>query len=183
MKTMMIVQGSPRREGNTEYACRYIYDRLKGALHITFVNLYSLNIRRCTGCRTCMATGDCAIQDDDFPELWSKVREADIVVQGAPVYWLAPPGIMKDFIDRTHAGYATQGHMVGKHGYLVTVATESGFEPCEKVMSSWFDGYGGRTVNTVRLYAREKGELAQKRENLRLLDELVHGIRERCSQR
>ena len=177
MKTMMIIQGSPRREGNTEYACRHIQQALRDDLQIAIVNLYDLSIHRCIGCRACMIAGNCAIQDDDFPDLWRRVRDADIIVQAAPVYWFGPPGIMKDFIDRTHAGYAVKGHMTGKLGYLVSVATDSGFETSERVMSSWFDVYGGRIVKTVRLYACDKGELAGNRENLRLLDELAAAIR------
>ena len=178
MKKLLIIQGSPRKNGNTEFACRYVADRLGGTFEVSFVNLYDLDIHRCTGCRACMKQGCCVITEDDFPALWRKVEETDRIVLAAPVYWYAPPGLMKDFIDRTHTAFRDSGHLSGKTACLITVAADSGFETCETIMASWLGYYGTAVEKKLRLIAREAGDLAKKAANLKQLDELVDSLKD-----
>jgi multimeric flavodoxin WrbA len=174
--SVIIIQGSPRRGGNTERAARRIAERTAGRLDLRVVNLCDIRIRRCEGCRRCMTHGVCVIDDDDFPALWRDLRSARVIVQACPVYWHSPPGIMKDFIDRTHSTYLDRRSLDGAQAYLVTVAADSGFETCETVMASWVTAYGGRIASAVRLFARDLGELEQRPENTRRLDELAEEI-------
>ena len=177
-RSVTIIQGSPRRGGNTERASHYLAERMDGLADLRLVNLYDLRIRRCEGCRRCMTDGVCVIHDDDFPELWEQVRSAAVIVQACPVYWHSPPGIMKDFIDRTHSTYLDNHALEGARAYLVTVAADSGFETCETIMASWITAYGGTLASTARLYARDLGELEGRPENLRTLEQLADGILE-----
>ncbi len=72
---------------------------------ISFVNTVGLNIGRCRGCGACSTMlergkdNDC-VYKDDFQMLEEKVREADCIILGAPVYVLQPVGQFKDFVDR-----------------------------------------------------------------------------------
>jgi multimeric flavodoxin WrbA len=174
---LTIVQGSPRARGNTEHAVRFLADRLADRFELSVTNLYDRRIGRCTGCRRCMADGVCAIADDDFPALWETIRSSEVIVQACPVYWLSPPGIMKDFIDRTHSTYLDRRSLSGARAYLLTVAADSGFETCEAVMASWVGSYGATVLGRTRLFARDLGELEGRPENLRLLRELASAIR------
>ena len=64
------------------------------------------------------------------------------MVIGAPVYWDSPPGIMKDFIDRSHGSFKTGNLLLkGKVIYLINVATISGFQTAEAVYQSWLSYY------------------------------------------
>ena len=62
-----------------------------------------LNINSCRGCLICQrkTPGVCA-QKDDMQMLLPKLREADIWVFAAPVYFAGIPGPMKNLIDRTN---------------------------------------------------------------------------------
>ena len=171
----IIIQGSPRRNGNTDRACRYVAERIRASIDTTVVDLFDLRIERCRGCRECMRLLDCVIRDD-FTELWREIGRCDIIVQGAPVYWYAPPGIMKDFIDRTHATYALKRGLEHVRAYLITVAADSGFENTETVMSSWITAYGGKIEGRARIIARETGDLERRAENLRSLDRIVEAV-------
>ncbi len=177
MKQAICIIGSPRAGGNSDFAAVRICEELSGALDVELVRLREIHIERCLGCRQCMRLGRCALDSDDFPALWQKVMDAEVVVQVFPVYWDAPPGIMKDFIDRTHTAYATPGHMRGKTGYTVSVATLSGFESADHVAESWFVNYGGTIAGRVHLLAREKGDLADSPAELSKLDALIEQIR------
>lgn len=72
---------------------------------IEFVNTVNLNIGRCRGCGACSSQlekgkDNVCIFQDDFQTLEDKVREADSIILGAPVYVLQPVGQFKDFVDR-----------------------------------------------------------------------------------
>lgn len=178
MEVLTLIQGSPRKNGNTESACRYLKERLSDAFTIDYINLHELNIKRCAGCRRCMEDGICAIRDDDFPGIWEKIKEADVIVQTCPVYWYSPPGIMKDFIDRTHSTYVFHGYFKRNcRAFNVTIAAWEGFETCEKIMSSWVENYGADVIESIRIVACEKGDLAAKSENMNKLDQLISSIR------
>ena len=41
--------------------------------------------------------------------MWNDVKQSETIVYFAPVYWCAPPGLMKDFIDRTVVDYQIDG--------------------------------------------------------------------------
>ena len=177
MKRLMCIMGSPRKGGNCDFAARRICEKLAGEFHVDLARLPELDLKRCVGCRACMRLGRCAIDDDDFPALWQTALDADVIVQVFPVYWNGPPGIMKDFIDRTHSAYATGGHMRGKVGYLVSVATLCGFETADAVVESWFTNYGGSLRGRVHLLACEKDDLKNNAREVAKLDELIDDVR------
>lgn len=64
-----------------------------------------LKIDRCIGCGACSARlekggdNDCVIKDD-LQALEEKVRDADCLIVGSPVYTLQPVGQFKNFVDR-----------------------------------------------------------------------------------
>jgi len=173
MKKALCIMGSPRMGGNTDFAAARIAEKLAPHFDVDLVRLPRIELKRCIGCRACMRLGRCAIDDDDFPKLWQQALEADVVVQTYPVYWNGPPGIMKDFIDRTHTAYATTGHMRDTIGYTVGVATLCGFETADDVVESWFVNYGGAVAGRVHLLAREKDDLRNDPAELRKLDRLI----------
>ena len=74
---------------------------------IEFINTVRMNIGRCTGCGACSTAlergkDNVCVQarNDDYQILEDKVREADCIILGAPVYALQPVGQFKDFVDR-----------------------------------------------------------------------------------
>ncbi len=72
---------------------------------IEFVNTVNMNIGRCRGCGACSTQlekgkDNVCIFQDDFQTLEDKIREADSIILGAPVYVLQPVGQFKDFVDR-----------------------------------------------------------------------------------
>lgn len=95
--------GSARKGGNTEILVNKV---LEGAAErgaeTEVVYLHNLNIKDCTGCMTCKGDEGCPIQDDMQP-LYAKIREADGVVLGSPIYMGFLTGQTKSFLDRWYA--------------------------------------------------------------------------------
>ncbi len=166
------VSGSPRRDGNTDYAVKRTLNLIKEKLpeaDTEFIRVADYRIEHCRGCRHCMEAVECAIQGDDLDRLVEKMLASDLILLGAPVYWWGPPGVLKDFIDRTHGFYPDDTRFEGKKVALISVAATSGFPSHERTMS-WLQHYGAEIVAKVRLTAREKGELKQRRSQIRNLD-------------
>jgi multimeric flavodoxin WrbA len=66
------------------------------------LNLSKFNIRRCTGCDSCVRKKPCPESEhDDMHELEEKLLQADGIIIAAPSYFTSVPGILKDFIDRS----------------------------------------------------------------------------------
>lgn len=72
---------------------------------IEFVNTNRLTIDRCTGCGACSTSlekggdNDCIVKDD-LQALEEKIRDADCIILGSPVYVLQPVGQFKNMVDR-----------------------------------------------------------------------------------
>ncbi|MBI3946783.1 MAG: flavodoxin family protein [Armatimonadetes bacterium] len=178
IRRILGLSGSPRRDGNTDIlvaeALRLLQERT-GATG-EFLRVADYDIQPCRGCRACMTLGRCAIQEDDFEELWARLMAADLFIFGAPVYWNSPPGIAKNFIDRTHGYYRHQTILRGKRAALISVATDGGFESHEGVMASWLRVYGARIVGSARVLACEKGEARTRPQELARVRQLVETI-------
>ena len=166
------ISGSPRRDGNTDYAVRRALDLIKERLpeaETEFIRIADHRIEHCRGCRYCMEAVECIIKDDDLDLLVGKMHDADLILLGAPVYWWGPPGVLKDFIDRTHGFYPDDKRFAGKKVAVITVAAQSGYPTHEKTMS-WLQHYGAEYVGKLRLRAREKDELKRKPRQLKRLE-------------
>ena len=169
---VLCISGSPRRGGNTDYCIDYLARHLAARpnTEVEICYLSERNIKPCQGCRACMREKRCVIDEDDFPALWEKVMAADLLLLAAPVYWMGPPGLMKNFIDRTHGVYALPLPLLGKSAFLVTVAADSGFEQTEIVMRSWVRHYGAKMLGKARVVAREIGDAEKSHKAHQALD-------------
>jgi multimeric flavodoxin WrbA len=61
--------------------------------------LVDYNIRHCTHCMDCFATGECSTQDD-MPALIKKFADSDIAIFASPLYMDMVSSVLKAFIDR-----------------------------------------------------------------------------------
>lgn len=100
LKVLGIV-GSPHNHGNTAFLVENSLDVIKKEVdfEVELITLGDKNINYCVGCDECKKTNECTI-DDDMRELTVKVRDADALIVGSPVYFGDMTGQLKSFIDR-----------------------------------------------------------------------------------
>jgi multimeric flavodoxin WrbA len=157
----LLISASPREGGNSDTAARTIGAVLQRTIDTEFLRVADYDIRHCMGCGACWELGRCVIEDDGLDELLEKCRSADVLAICSPVYWLNPPGIMKDFVDRTLSlGPGTSPVFDGKKVALATVAAEDGFDLHNELLTRWLKRFGARVIGTIDLYAGGKGALA-----------------------
>jgi multimeric flavodoxin WrbA len=168
------VSGSPRKDGNSDVAARTILETLRDFGETEFIRIADYDIEHCIGCGRCWESHRCAIEHDDLQPLLDKWREADLLIVSAPVYWLSPPGVMKDFIDRT---FSVATHPVppfkDKKVALVTIAAENGFELLTELLSRWLRHYGAEIIGDIEVYAWEKNDLVHDSSQMAKLREFA----------
>ena len=103
MSRLLIINGSPRKDGVDAKIGQMIAERMKGYDYdAEAVNINDLNIRGCQACMSCKKTGKCA-QNDDMTVLYDKIRGSDMLILCSPIYFGAETGQMKTFVDRMYA--------------------------------------------------------------------------------
>lgn len=94
------IDGSPRKDGNTEKLLKNVLKGVEEAGGQTqFLKLADLTINYCRGCGTCRANGECVMQDD-MDRIVAAIQQSDTVVLGSPIYAWQVSGNTKVFMDR-----------------------------------------------------------------------------------
>ena len=86
---ILILQGSPRANGNTAWMAEEYKIAAEAAGHqVTLVNVAKKKIAGCLACEYCHNKGNGAcIQQDDMQELYPLTAEAEVLVLAAPIYY------------------------------------------------------------------------------------------------
>ena len=87
MNSVIIINGSPRKDGNTAKMCRAFAEGVKLQLQdatVETVNLYDFDFKGCRSCFACKLKGSknyghCSVKDSIMPIL-EKAAQADILV-------------------------------------------------------------------------------------------------------
>ncbi|MGI6172778.1 MAG: flavodoxin family protein [Christensenellales bacterium] len=99
----LILNGSPRKSGNTAYACGILSEALRGEYDVQIAETASMRIGGCLNCDACRENGGICIQQDDGCALAERIAEADLLVFATPVYWWGMSAQLKLAIDRMYA--------------------------------------------------------------------------------
>ena len=86
---ILILQGSPRANGNTAWMAEEFKNAAEAAGHqVKLVNVAHKHIAGCLACEYCHGKGNGAcIQKDDMQELYPLMAEAEVLVLAAPIYY------------------------------------------------------------------------------------------------
>ena len=86
---ILILQGSPRANGNTAWMAEEYKKAAEAAGHnVTLVNVARKKIAGCLACEYCHGKGNGAcVQQDDMQELYPLMAEAEVLVLAAPIYY------------------------------------------------------------------------------------------------
>ena len=86
---MLILQASPRANGNTAWMAEEFKKAAEAAGHeVTLVAVAKKKIAGCLACEYCHTKGNGAcIQKDDMQELYPLMNEAEVLVLAAPIYY------------------------------------------------------------------------------------------------
>lgn len=131
-KSVLILAGSPRKNGNSDMLCSVFAQGADSAGHTTEkIYIQEKNISPCYACYGCRNTGVC-VQKDDMKEILEKMINADVIVLATPVYFYSASGQMKTLIDRTLPRYT---EIENKDFYFIATAAD-GKSSMERTMDA-----------------------------------------------
>jgi len=139
---ILAINGSPRRGGNTELLIKEVFKTLE--THGIETELYQLGgkqVHGCTACGKCreLADGKCHIKNPVLQECIDKMREADGIILGSPVYFSDLTPEMKALMDVS--GYVLRGcgnPLRRKVGASVVAVRRAGGMPTFDSMNRFF---------------------------------------------
>jgi multimeric flavodoxin WrbA len=132
-KKIVILNGSPRKKGNTSSLTASFAEGARSANdEVTEFFLSDMEIHGCRGCFGGHSSKDCpCAQKDGMAAIYPKVKEADVVVLASPLYYWTISGQLKMVIDRLFALEEGDGQKLrgnGKAGVLLMAAGGDDFE-------------------------------------------------------
>ena len=167
---VLIINGSPRKEGNTAVALDEVRKTLEAeGIETETVHVGHKDIHGCIACGKCKETGKCVFSDI-VNEVAPKFAEADGLVIGSPVYYASPAGTMLSFLDRLF--YSTPFDKTMKVGAAVAVCRRGGAGTTFDVLNKYFTICGMPVASSQywnSVHGRLPGEAAQDVEGLQTM--------------
>ena len=164
-KKVLILSGSPRKDGNSDMLCNeFMRGAIESGNEVEKIRVAEKKIGFCTGCYACSNTGVCAIKDD-MAEVMQKLIDADVIVLASPVYFYSIGAQLKALIDRTVCRWT---EVKDKEFYYIMTAADSGIESMETTLAC-FRGYadcveGAKEMGVIYgTGVYEKGEIKDKK--------------------
>ncbi len=121
---VLLINGSPHREGCTYTALKEVADALEqNGIGTELLYLGVRPIAGCIACGSCGRTGACFVEDM-VNEVNRRAVEFDGMIVGSPVYYGGPAGQLTAFLDRLF--YSGKGCWSGKPGAAVVSCRRGG---------------------------------------------------------
>jgi len=124
---VLLISGSPKPNGNTAQllgeCAKVIQD---SGVETEIVSLAGMKIESCIACLKCAKTGECGL-DDGLNEIIGKIKQAEGLIVGVPVYFGTARGDMMCALQRI--GYVSRNNgnfLGGKIGGPIAVARRGG---------------------------------------------------------
>lgn len=190
-----IINGSPRRNGNTAELLKPFRERLlQLGVEIDDIFLKDYKVRPCLGCYACQnVSGEYGcVQKDDAEEIWRQIGETDLLVLATPIYSWYCTAEMKALMDRHYAlnkYYGSgQGQLIPRlsvallttHGYKDEYANEP-FETgirrlCKHCHWDYLGRYSARDIDGISDMQTEEAMEGARR----FADELLQKFNAKC---
>lgn len=122
------INGSSRKDGNTALIMKVVFEELeKEGIDTEIVQFSGDIIEPCKGCFACKGKNNCIFKKDMFYECFEKMKCANGILLGSPVYSADVTANMKAFLERAGVVVATNpGLLKYKVGASVSAVRRGG---------------------------------------------------------
>ena len=135
--------GSARQKGNTACSLNTVFTELeKAGIETEMIQVGKEKVRGCIGCYGCVKNKDeaCTLTDDPVNEWIQKMKAADGILLGSPVYFSGVAGTMKSFLDRAFFVSSVNGGLYRhKVGASVAAVRRSGGIPTVDTLNHYIN--------------------------------------------
>ena len=171
---VLLLNGSPKASGNTALALDEMEKVfLQEGIEVETVQVGHLDVRGCMACNSCFKTDRCVI-DDIVNDLAEKLREADGMVVGSPVYFASANSTLTAVLDRLFYSDASDKTM--KVGASVAVARRGGCSATFDQLNKYFTICGMPVASSQywnSVHGMTPGEASEDAEGLQTMRTLA----------
>lgn len=98
---VLAINSSARKDGNTAILINTVLEELnKAGIETEMIQLAGNVIEPCKACWACGGQGNCVHRKDSFREVFEKMKEADGILLGSPVYSANVSANMQALLER-----------------------------------------------------------------------------------
>ena len=174
---VLIINGSPRANGNTTIALKEMAAvfAVEG-VETEVVQIGSKDVRGCIACGSCKKNGKCVF-NDVVNELALKLEEADGLVVASPVYYASANATLIACLDRLF--FSTPFDKTMKVGASVVVARRGGCSATFDELNKYFTISGMPIASSQywnSVHGREKGQAEEDAEGLQTMRTLARNM-------
>lgn len=178
MMKVLLLNGSPRKEGNTFAVLREMEKTFNAeGVQTELIHVGNQNVHGCLACGKCGELGKCVL-DDLVNEVAAKLSEADGLVIGSPVYYASPAGTLMAFLDRLFYSSASINKSM-KVGASVAVARRAGTTATFDVLNKYFTISNMPVVSSQYwnvAHGAKPGEVLQDAEGMQTMRTLARNM-------
>ena len=179
-KKVLLVNGSPRPDGNTFCALQEIEGQLrKHGIDTEIYQIGTKPVRMCINCAGCRRNGGkgCVFDDDPCNEIARKMAEADALIVGSPVYYGQPNGGILAVMQRL---FFSAGHVVqNKPAAAVAICRRGGATATLQTLNMMFEMMNMPVVTSQYwniAYGAGKGEAKLDKEGMQTMRTLGNNM-------
>ena len=147
--SILFINGSPNKEGNTvKLAENLLEGKEYDTLHLVDYKIYSYGQK---------------YEDDQFMDVIDRMKQADMIVLGSPLYWHSMSGAVRNLLDRSY-GVISEDTFQGKKLFFVF----QGASPTKEQMAAGdytvgrYAGLYGFAYQGMATNKKEAQELAKR---------------------
>lgn len=172
---VVAINGSPKAEGNTYHALKMVTDELESqGISTEIIHVGNKRIQGCLACGGCAKNQDekCVI-NDEVNDIIQKMKKADGIILGSPVYYASMAGTMKCFLDRAfYVAGANGGLFRHKVGASVVAVRRSGEVATFDHLNHYFtlaEMFMASSNYWNVIHGRAPGEVVQDEEGVQIM--------------
>lgn len=170
---VLLINGSPHVDGVIALALKELSDTLNRCdIETEIIHVGNKDIRGCIACRSCKKTGKCVF-DDCVNEIAFKLKDADGLVVGAPVYYGSANSTVVSLLTRLF--YSINYDLSMKVGASVVSARRSGCTATFDELNKFFTISGMPIVSSTywnNIHGNNKEDGMQDLEGLQVMRNL-----------
>jgi len=175
---IVILNGSPRRNGNTRTALTQIISGIQKNIpsaEFELIDVADLHLMGCTNCDACKTNGGVCIQEDDSAKLIEKIAAGDLIIFGTPVYWWGVSAQLKLAIDKFYSRaelFHTQPKRVGLVVVGASAITDIEYQLISEQFECICDYLGWSIIFDESISAFAEGDVAKNTDVMKRLEKL-----------
>ncbi|HVI43037.1 MAG TPA: flavodoxin family protein, partial [Anaerovoracaceae bacterium] len=103
---ILILNGSPRLNGNTRTALNEISQSIRSnitGVEVELIDVTKHKLSGCTNCDSCRRNGGKCVLPDDSAKIIQKIYDSEVVILGTPVYYWGISAQLKMVVDKLYS--------------------------------------------------------------------------------